>query len=179
MPDAAADETAALAHIEGIQPNRRRDEARRLDRIFPSSSFLSRRRWWRAWPAARCWCPWCSRPRRTPRPRSARRSPRRVRKPRPDRRRRPDPHRSRTVSRCRVGRRRSSATKRRATPAGPVGNGETRLVLQGVPKIGFHRRLCPFPGSVEAALEFLGRTEPYDYLMGVSGAAFRRRGLRA
>lgn len=51
---------------------------------------------------------------------------------------------------------------------------ETRLVLAGVPKIGYHRRLCPFPGSVEAALEFLGTPEPYDYLMGVSGAPFRR-----
>ena len=27
---------------------------------------------------------------------------------------------------------------------------------------------------MEAALEFLGQPEPYDYLMGVSGAAFRR-----
>jgi hypothetical protein len=51
---------------------------------------------------------------------------------------------------------------------------DVRLVLKGVPKIGYHRRLCPFPGSVEALLEYIGRPEPYDYLMGVSGAAFRR-----
>ena len=59
-------------------------------------------------------------------------------------------------------------------PAGPVGDADVRLVLKGVPKIGFHRRMCPFPAAVEAVLEFLGRPEPYDYLMGVSGAAFRR-----
>ncbi|MDX9979395.1 MAG: hypothetical protein RBU25_05015 [Lentisphaeria bacterium] len=56
----------------------------------------------------------------------------------------------------------------------PGDDPDTRLVLTGVPKIGYHRRLCPFPGSVEAALEFLGTPEPYDFLMGVSGAPFRR-----
>ena len=58
--------------------------------------------------------------------------------------------------------------------ADPAADPAVRLVLAGVPKIGYHRRLCPFPGAVEAALEFLGTPEPYDYLMGVCGAPFRR-----
>ncbi len=51
---------------------------------------------------------------------------------------------------------------------------EGRLVLEGVPRIGFHRHLSPTPGSVYALLEYLGETPAYDYLMGASGAAFRR-----
>ncbi len=50
---------------------------------------------------------------------------------------------------------------------------EGRLVLEDVPRIGFHRHLSPTPGSVYALLEYLGETPDYDYLMGASGAAFR------
>ncbi len=61
-----------------------------------------------------------------------------------------------------------------ASPATPEGEPGIKLVLPGVPKIGYHKRSCPFPGSAEAVLKYLGHAEPYDYLMGISGAAFRR-----
>ncbi len=50
----------------------------------------------------------------------------------------------------------------------------TRAVLDGIPKIGYHVHLCPFPGSLVACLEYLGDPCDYDYVMGVTGAAFRR-----
>ena len=56
---------------------------------------------------------------------------------------------------------------------GPADDPQTRLVLAGVPKVGFHRRLCPFPGCVEAVLEYLGRPRAYSFLMAASGASFR------
>ena len=49
-----------------------------------------------------------------------------------------------------------------------------RVVLEGVPKIGFHVSLCPFVGSLAACLEYVGAPCSHDFLMGVSGAAFRR-----
>ncbi len=49
-----------------------------------------------------------------------------------------------------------------------------RLVLDGVPKIGYDIHLCPLPGSLSAIMEYLGDPVEYDYLMGISGAAFRR-----
>jgi len=49
-----------------------------------------------------------------------------------------------------------------------------RAVLEGVPKIGFHKHLCPFPGSLFACLTYLSDSPDYDYIMGVTGAAFRR-----
>ena len=51
---------------------------------------------------------------------------------------------------------------------------DDRAVLEGVPKIGYDVHLCPFPGSLYAVLEYLGDPCDYDYLMGVTGAAFRR-----
>jgi hypothetical protein len=50
----------------------------------------------------------------------------------------------------------------------------SRLVLEGVPRVGFYVHFSPFPGSLFAVLEYLERKPDYDYLMGVSGAAFRR-----
>ena len=50
----------------------------------------------------------------------------------------------------------------------------SRRVLEGVPHIGFDCHLSPFPGSLYAILEYLGNPCDYDYLMGVTGAAFRR-----
>jgi len=47
-------------------------------------------------------------------------------------------------------------------------------VIEGVPKIGFGVHMCPFPGSLSSVLEFLGDPVDYDYVMGVSGACFRR-----
>jgi hypothetical protein len=56
----------------------------------------------------------------------------------------------------------------------PVGDPNVRLVLEGVPKIGYNIRLCPFPGSVEALLKYIGEPVAYEYIMGVTGAPFRR-----
>jgi len=50
----------------------------------------------------------------------------------------------------------------------------SQCVLEGVPKVGYHKHLCPFPGSLFSCLEYLGTPFPYEYLMGVTGAAFRR-----
>ena len=50
----------------------------------------------------------------------------------------------------------------------------TRAVVEGVPRAGYDVHLCPFPGSLFAVLQFLGDPCDYDYIMGVTGAAFRR-----
>ncbi len=52
--------------------------------------------------------------------------------------------------------------------------GSERVVLGGVPKIGYQKRFCPFPGALEALMEYIGDPVDYDFLMGVTGAAFRR-----
>jgi hypothetical protein len=49
-----------------------------------------------------------------------------------------------------------------------------KLILPDVPRIGFDIHVCPFPGSLYACLKFLGDECDYDYLMTVTGAAFRR-----
>ena len=49
-----------------------------------------------------------------------------------------------------------------------------KMVLQGVPRAGYDVHMCPFPGSLYACLEYIGDLQDYDYLMGVTGAAFRR-----
>jgi hypothetical protein len=49
-----------------------------------------------------------------------------------------------------------------------------RKVLEGVPRAGYDVHMCPFPGSLYACLQYVGDPCDYDYLMGVSGAAFRR-----
>ena len=49
-----------------------------------------------------------------------------------------------------------------------------KAVLEGVPRIGYDVHMCPFPGSLYACLAYLGASPDYDYLMGVTGAAFRR-----
>jgi hypothetical protein len=59
-------------------------------------------------------------------------------------------------------------------PPGDSGAAPDRLVLEGVPKIGYHVHLCPFPGSLYSVMQYLGDPVDYDYLMGVTGAAFRR-----
>ena len=40
--------------------------------------------------------------------------------------------------------------------------------------MGYDRRSCTFAGSVESVLTYLGDPVDYDYVMGVSGLAFRR-----
>jgi hypothetical protein len=49
-----------------------------------------------------------------------------------------------------------------------------RAVLEDVPRIGYNVHLCPFPGSLFAVMKYLGDPVDYDYLMGITGAAFRR-----
>lgn len=49
-----------------------------------------------------------------------------------------------------------------------------RFVLEGVPEIGYHVRLCPFPGSAESLLGFLEDPQDYAWIMGITGACFRR-----
>jgi hypothetical protein len=49
-----------------------------------------------------------------------------------------------------------------------------RTVLEGVPRAGYDIHMCPFPGSLYACLQYLGDPQDYDYLMGITGAAFRR-----
>jgi hypothetical protein len=53
-----------------------------------------------------------------------------------------------------------------------------RVVREGVPALSFYPHdgkveLCPFPACLKTCLEFLDERVPYEYLMGVSGAAFR------
>jgi hypothetical protein len=50
----------------------------------------------------------------------------------------------------------------------------TRVVLEGVPRIGMDVHMSPFPGSLYSLLQYLKDPCDYDYIMGVSGAAFRR-----
>ncbi len=47
-------------------------------------------------------------------------------------------------------------------------------VLEGVPRIGFDLYQCPFPGCLTSCLEYMGDKHSYEYLMAVSGGAFRR-----
>jgi hypothetical protein len=53
-------------------------------------------------------------------------------------------------------------------------NLQQHKILDGVPRIGFDVHMCPFPGSLYACLEYLDDPFDYNYLMGVTGAAFRR-----
>lgn len=51
---------------------------------------------------------------------------------------------------------------------------KNRNILESVPRIGFDIHCCPFPGTIYAVMEYLQKPVYYDYLMGVTGAAFRR-----
>lgn len=53
-----------------------------------------------------------------------------------------------------------------------------RAVLEGIDRITYEPHdkrveLTPFPSAMKACLKFLGETWSYEYLMGMSGAAFR------
>jgi len=50
----------------------------------------------------------------------------------------------------------------------------SKAILENVPPIGYNIHLCPFPGSLYAYLEYVKEPCDYDYIMGVTGAAFRR-----
>ncbi len=47
-------------------------------------------------------------------------------------------------------------------------------ILEGVPKVGYGVHLCSFPACLSSCLEYMGDPSSYDYLMAVSGGAFRR-----
>lgn len=49
-----------------------------------------------------------------------------------------------------------------------------QALLAGVPRVGFDVHLSPFPGSLFSIMQYLGDPVPYDFIMGVTGAAFRR-----
>ena len=49
-----------------------------------------------------------------------------------------------------------------------------KLILPNVPRIGFDIHMCPFPGSLYACLKHIDDLCDYDFLMSVTGAAFRR-----
>lgn len=49
-----------------------------------------------------------------------------------------------------------------------------RVVLPGVPRIGFDLHYCPLPGSLHALMRYLEEPVEYDVLMGLTGACFRR-----
>jgi hypothetical protein len=55
-----------------------------------------------------------------------------------------------------------------------MSEGNRKAVLAGVPRVGYDVHLCPFPGSLYSILDYLGAPCDYDYIMGVTGAAFRR-----
>lgn len=55
---------------------------------------------------------------------------------------------------------------------------DRKCILQGVPRPGYHQYSCPFPGCMAAVMEYLGEPVDYEYLMAVSGAAFRRAWLQ-
>ncbi len=52
-----------------------------------------------------------------------------------------------------------------------------RVVLEGVDRVGYHidgrYYFTPFPGCLRSCLAFLGEAYTYEYLLGVSGMAFR------
>jgi hypothetical protein len=48
------------------------------------------------------------------------------------------------------------------------------VILENVPRIGYDIHLCSFPGTLYAYLKYVGDPQDYDYLMGITGAAFRR-----
>lgn len=51
---------------------------------------------------------------------------------------------------------------------------DDRRVLEGIPRAGYDIYLNPFCGSLFSVLQYLRDPQEYDYLMGISGAAFRR-----
>ncbi len=50
----------------------------------------------------------------------------------------------------------------------------TCAILDGVPRIGYDVNMSPFIGALFAIMQYCGDPCDYDYLMGVTGAAFRR-----
>jgi hypothetical protein len=49
-----------------------------------------------------------------------------------------------------------------------------RKVLEGVPKVDHDTHFCSLTGAVESVMKYRGDPTDYDYLMGVTGLAFRR-----
>jgi hypothetical protein len=55
-----------------------------------------------------------------------------------------------------------------------IDDGLDSKVLEGVPRVGYDTRFCTLAGSIEAVMQYLGDPTDYDYVMGVTGLAFRR-----
>jgi hypothetical protein len=60
------------------------------------------------------------------------------------------------------------------TPTVELPGYPSRMILEGVPRVGYDVHLSPFPGALFAILQYLKDPVDYDYIMGVTGAAFRR-----
>jgi RNA polymerase sigma factor (sigma-70 family) len=48
-----------------------------------------------------------------------------------------------------------------------------RKVLENVPPLGYDKWDCTFAGAVTSCMQYLGEDVTYDYVMGISGGAFR------
>ena len=49
----------------------------------------------------------------------------------------------------------------------------TKKVLENIPEIRYDKWECSFAGSIKACMDYFKHPVTYDYIMGVSGAAFK------
>jgi RNA polymerase sigma-70 factor (ECF subfamily) len=52
-------------------------------------------------------------------------------------------------------------------------DGFARKVLDNIPEIRYDKWECTFAGSVKACMDYFNRPVTYDFIMGISGAAFK------
>jgi hypothetical protein len=52
-------------------------------------------------------------------------------------------------------------------------DGFARKVLDNIPEIRYDKWECTFAGSVKACMDYFNHPVTYDYIMGISGAAFK------
>ena len=52
-------------------------------------------------------------------------------------------------------------------------DGFARKVLDNIPEIRYDKWECTFAGSVKACMDYFNHPVTYDFIMGVSGAAFK------
>lgn len=50
----------------------------------------------------------------------------------------------------------------------------SKALLEGIQRVAFDVNMCPFPGSLQSCMQYIKDPCDYDFLMGVTGAAFRR-----
>jgi hypothetical protein len=68
----------------------------------------------------------------------------------------------------------AAAAHEAVPPAMREGETSHFALLRGVPRVGYDVNLCPFPGSLHAALRYLGDETSLEAIAAVTGAAFRR-----